>query len=421
MKPLRYLFVAATLFFGLAPSAQADHHFMEIEEVFLGTGTIDGGNEDVQFIELRTEALNQDQVDGHQVKLFNAGGNLVETATFNGNADNATGNNAPILAATTEAETYFGVTADVEFDAQSIRAGGKACFDSLTFGDVDCVAWGSYSGPSSGVGTPFNAAEGIPLGAAIIRTGDTNVSRADFAFTAASPQGGVTTPATKQVIQFGSPAYNISEGTTGGFDVDRENGTSGIQVVDFQTHNGTAQAGSDYVNAEPDPKLQFGNSEATKSASVTTTEDTTFEGNETVRMRLRLPTNGALLGPRLNATLTILDDDLDTVKPKSRVTKPKHNNSYDSGNLGKIKGTADDGPGTLDGVSVALRRTMTNGNCFWLTNSGWDKAACNNKMFEEASGPAVQLELPVGPDAQEVQGHQREVLYGLFGCRGQRA
>lgn len=398
MKSVRHLLVASLIILGLTPSAHADHHLMKIEEIFFGTGL--NTNENAQFVELRTQAANQDAVTGHQVKFYNSTGTLVETATFSNDADNASGDNAPILAATQAAEAMFGITADVEFDPQVIRNGGKVCFESTSAGVIDCVAWGNYTGPSGApgpgnVGAPFNPGEGIPVGAAIGRDADTNNSRNDFSFVAADPEGGGNAN-NLQVIEFESPSYLVSEGLTNtSIDIERS-GASGTQVVDFQTLEGTADEGIDYADESPDPKVQLDNGELNESESVASLEDAVFEGDETVRLRLRNPTNAALLGPRLNATLTITDDDPDTTAPRSRITKPKHKNSYDSDNLNKINGTADDGPGTLAEVRVALRRNMTNGKCFWLLNSGWKKGPCAQKKLRATAGDPSKWRLSLG-------------------------
>ena len=392
MKPVRYLLLASLLAIGLTSSAQADHHQMEIREIFLGTAL--GANEDAQFVELRTKSTGQQFVDGHQVKFFNAAGTLVETATFTNDADSASGNNAAILAATTEAETMFGVNADVNFDAQNIRAGGRVCFESTVFGVRDCVAWGNYSGPAGGAGAPFSPNEGVPLGATIRRSSDTNVSKNDFSFVAAEPDGGGT-PDTVGVIQFSSPNYTVAENNTDVVITAIRNSFSSVQVVDFISLNGTAMNGSDYTDESPDPKLQFGNGDTSKTRDVAILEDSVFEGDETVRLRVRTPTNQAVLGPNLNATLTIIDDDPDTDAPKSRVTKPKHNSSHKAGDLMKLRGTASDvKPGTVVEVGVGLRRTMTNGNCQWLSVN-WEAGPCGGKLFNKTSGPPTKWRYPL--------------------------
>src|SRR4030095_13875821 len=86
-------------------------------------------------------------------------------------------------------------------------AGGKVCWDATL---VDCVAWGNYSGSSTGVGSPA-VPGGIPSGKAIRRdlaisggattleaTDDTGDSAADFDVADPQPrnslrQVGVTT------------------------------------------------------------------------------------------------------------------------------------------------------------------------------------------------------------------------------------
>ena len=223
------------------------------------------------------------------------------------------------------------------------------------------------------------------MGAAIARTTDTNVSKNDFAFVAASPEGGGT-PTALQVIQFASTSYSVDEGESVAVTVERNGGTTGAsKVVDFITLDGTGEAGSDYTDINPDPKVQFNSGDSTKPMIFTSLEDTTFEGDETVRLRVRFPTATSILGPDLNATMTILEDDPDTKAPKSRINRPKHNTTYAAANLLKFKGTANDGVGTVNEIGIALRRTLNNGKCQWLALN-WDVAPCGEKTFNKANG-----------------------------------
>jgi Calx-beta domain len=400
LKRIRYVLAIALLAL-VVPAAPtlATHHQMEIREVFLGT--FGGSNEDAQFIELRTKSSGQQFVDGHQVKFFNAAGTLVETATFSNNADSASGSNAAILAATEEAEILFGVTADVEFDAQNTQGGGKVCFESTTFGIIDCVAWGNYTGPSTGAGAPFSPGEGIPLGAAIQRTTDSNVSKNDFNFVAASPDGGAAVPNALKVIQFNSATYTATEGNPAAPIVIRS-GTGSTQVVDFGTLEGTADEGDDFTDVDPDPKVQFSSGDTQKTTIVATTEDSEFEGSETVRLRVRNPTAQALLGPNLNATLTINDDDPDPDPPKSRINKPKNNSSHNADDLLKFKGTANDGLGTVNEIGIALRRTLNNGKCQWLALN-WAVAPCGDKTANKAIGTET-WKFPLGEKLKKSTG-----------------
>ena len=377
--------------------ARASFHLIKISEVFLGTGTLGQANEDAQYIELKMYQPDQNLVNGKKIVFYAANGFEIHSATFNHNVAE-TAAQSPILAATSEAQLLFDVTADFLFEPQDIRAGGKVCFQSGAT-KIDCVSWGAYSGSADGSGPVFSGEEGIPLGAAIGRrldrgtpgsldaADDTESSRSDFAFVDPLPDGGGT-PDPIQVIEFGTSPYSVSEGAAVLIDMDRTGSTAGTKVVTFSAVDGTAGA-SDYNtagNASPFPQVQFNGGETEKKVSVTSDEDVIFEGIETVKLRIRNPTAGAVLGSTLNATLRIQDDDADNVAPKSRVTRPSHGASYKRAKLLGIRGTATDAPGKLKRVRVALRRTMKSGGCRWWNGKLWVARSCTKKLFLIAPG-----------------------------------
>jgi hypothetical protein len=173
----------------MAPPAHAVFHLMKIREVFAGTADQPAA----QFVELQMYSAGQAFVSGHDVKIFDASGEVVGTFTFTQSMSNSE-DNAYILVATPEAETMFGVTADLAMTPVITLSGGKACFADT----IDCVSWGSYSGDKEGTGTPFNAPTGLVPGQSMERkiaggdepdtldaADDTDDSAADFE--AASP------------------------------------------------------------------------------------------------------------------------------------------------------------------------------------------------------------------------------------------
>ena len=180
----------ASLF--LLVPAHADFHFMKIVELFSGTAAAPNA----QYIVLQMYVSGQQFVAGHEVEIYDANGTQAASFAFNQNVSNGS-NQAKILVATSEAEAFFNIQADLVMPAEMMAAGGKVCFA----GGVDCVAWGSWSGSSSGVGTPFNADGGLLSGQAAIRRldiagstvqleagDDTNNSANDFAFGPPEPR-----------------------------------------------------------------------------------------------------------------------------------------------------------------------------------------------------------------------------------------
>jgi len=88
-------------------------------------------------------------------------------------------------------------------------------------------------------------------------------------------------------------------------------------TVTYQTANGTATAGSDYVAAGP-TVLTFTAGQTSKTVGVTINGDTTTEGNETFFVNLTSPTN-AVIGDSQGVG-TILNDDTPIINPPPNVT-----------------------------------------------------------------------------------------------------
>lgn len=140
--------------------ALASFHLMKIVEVFPGTAAAPNA----QYVVIQMYSAGQNFVDGQDITVFNASGVQVGSFIFAGNVGSGS-NQAKILIATAEAQTFFSVTPDLTMTADMISAGGKVCFS----GTIDCVSWGSYSGSTTGVGTPYNASVGLRSGKAAKR------------------------------------------------------------------------------------------------------------------------------------------------------------------------------------------------------------------------------------------------------------
>ncbi len=182
--------VLALLTLGVQP-AFATFHDVLIREVYAGSS----GQPDSRYVELQMFEQGQNFVAGHSIDFFDATGASVDSVPFPsevpGGADQST-----LLAATPAAEAEFGIAADVGFAPGLLSpAGGAVCWESL-----DCVAWGSFAGPTpSPVGQPAVPA-GIPAGMALRRTiapgcptllessDDHNNSAADFSVVFPGPR-----------------------------------------------------------------------------------------------------------------------------------------------------------------------------------------------------------------------------------------
>lgn len=111
------------------------------------------------------------------------------------------------------------------------------------------------------------------------------------------------------VLAFDSSTASVSEdGTSIDITVSRTNGKDGVVSVDYQTSNGTAQAGSDYEARGG--TLTFGNGIATQTISVPITDNTDINDDKTFFVTLSNPEGGATLGQPNPITVTILENDI---------------------------------------------------------------------------------------------------------------
>jgi chitinase len=133
-------------------------------------------------------------------------------------------------------------------------------------------------------------------------TGATTGSPAQATLTLNDNDGGAG-----QVLQFSSAAASISESAgTLQLTVARTGSTTGQVTVNYATSNGTAMSGSDYVAATG--TLTFTDGEQSKPVTITITNDSAFESDETFTVALSSP-SGAALGANAAATVTISNDD----------------------------------------------------------------------------------------------------------------
>jgi hypothetical protein len=142
-----------------ASPAAATFHEISIREVYAGST----GQPTSQYVELQMWSGGQNFVGGHSLTTYGASGNETGTATFASMVPGGA-NQSTILLATPAAEAEFGVAADKGLAASALSpSGGAACWEAL-----DCVSWGSFSGPLPSPAGPPAAA--IPDGMALRRT-----------------------------------------------------------------------------------------------------------------------------------------------------------------------------------------------------------------------------------------------------------
>ena len=146
----------------------------------------------------------------------------------------------------------------------------------------------------------------------ITRLGDTSV--AGNSFTVTVPMQSVTLfvikpqQGTPQPGQFHFSLSDFQVNENGGsllITVNRVGGADGTVTVNYQTNNGTATAGLDFVAANG--TLTFNQGETSKTFQVNILQDTLTEGDETLTLALSSPTGGATLGTPATASLVIHD------------------------------------------------------------------------------------------------------------------
>ena len=109
-------------------------------------------------------------------------------------------------------------------------------------------------------------------------------------------------------LQFSASTYTVNEnGTEALITVTRVNGSFGNVTVDYATSDDTAVSGSDYTATSG--TLSFDDGVTSQTFSVNITNDSTYEGDETVDLALSSPSGGAGLGSPATAVLTIAEDD----------------------------------------------------------------------------------------------------------------
>ncbi|MGH2811473.1 MAG: Calx-beta domain-containing protein [Actinomycetota bacterium] len=118
----------------------------------------------------------------------------------------------------------------------------------------------------------------------------------------------VVTAGPEGALRFSASNYTADEdGGSKTIAVTRVGGTSGAVSVEFETTGGSATPNSDYQPASG--VLNFSDGETEETFGIAIINDSRFEPDETVGLRLSNPTGGAVLGTPRQATLRIRDDD----------------------------------------------------------------------------------------------------------------
>jgi hypothetical protein len=174
--------LAATMFGTLAAPASATFHLTMLREIYAGGSGINGAAD--EYVEIQAYEPLQNRMGGRVVSLYEADGTRHDV-TIPADVPKPQSQRTTLLA-TAGAQARFGVEPDATIPTASLDPfAGAVCFEV-----IDCVTWGSYTGPTMGpAGDP---AATIPVDSALRRTigrgcpslldppDDTDDSAADF-------------------------------------------------------------------------------------------------------------------------------------------------------------------------------------------------------------------------------------------------
>jgi hypothetical protein len=162
-----------------ARSSDAAFHLAVIDEVMASYN----GDVSSQFVEIRMLAGGQGVVGGSKLSVFDANGDF-SSVVLDVPSNVTGGTDLRWIMGTAQFATDSGLTPDFTFPGGLPTDGGMVCWgkpgdQTVASQYVDCVAYGTYSGPSNThIGTPTPL---TPVGHSLVRTGDTGDNVGDFA------------------------------------------------------------------------------------------------------------------------------------------------------------------------------------------------------------------------------------------------
>lgn len=177
---------AVVILLASAAPASANFHIAKIDELM----TSYGGDANVQFVEILMTAGGQGVVNSSKLTAFDSQGQFIGTVlTVSGNVSG--GADRRWIMGTTAFEQASGLDVDFVFAPGLPVGGGMVCWGKPSVGNeddascdtsfgnyIDCVAYGSYSGPPNnciGTATPL-----LPDGHSLRRSSCSSNNLADF-------------------------------------------------------------------------------------------------------------------------------------------------------------------------------------------------------------------------------------------------
>ena len=198
--------------------------------------------------------------------------------------------------------------------------------------------------------------------------------------TSSSVNVSISTPPTGSV-QLSSATYSVNEnGGTVTITAARTGGSYGSASVNYATANGTAAAGSDYTSKSGTLNWSDGDS-ASKTFTVSITDDSTYEGNETFVVNLS-GASGASLGTPSTATITINDNE--TPPPGSLQLSSATYSVTENGGTVTITATRTSGSYGAASVNYATANGTATAGSDYTSKSGtlnWSDGDSASKTF----------------------------------------
>ncbi len=199
-----------------------------------------------------------------------------------------------------------------------------------------------------------------------------NLSSATADATISDSQGTGTINNNDSAPSFSVNNVSVTEGGTLSFTVTKAGLTALSHNVSYATTDGSAVAGSDYTTASG--SLTFTSGQTSKTVSVITSSDSSYENNETVNLNLSSPTSGATISDSQGVG-TINNNDtapsfsvnnvsvteggtLSFTVTKSGASSFSHNVSYATANGTASSNDYSSASGTLTFTSAQSSRTV---------------------------------------------------------------
>lgn len=201
------------------------------------------------------------------------------------------------------------------------KTGSTAYSHNVTYGTANnTAASGSDYTAKSGTLT-FTSGQSSQI-VSVVSTGDSiyennetfylNLTNATNGATITDAQGLGTINNNDTAPAFSINNASVSEGGTLSFSVTKSGSTGLSHNINYGTANGTAAAGSDYTAKSG--TFTFTSGQASKTISVVTTQETTFEPDETLYVNLTNATSGATITDNQGLG-TIVNDDVEPNDP----------------------------------------------------------------------------------------------------------